>query len=58
MYSEGYHCPTCIFIHIYMYKLQLVNVLYWISGDILPGRDEFSLANESPPIRTSRDTHN
>ena len=36
--------------------LQLLNSLFWVSRDILMGGDEFALANESPPIRISRDT--
>ena len=37
-------------------KLQLLNSLFWVSRDILIGGDEF--ANESPPIKISRDTQN
>ena len=36
--------------------LQSLNSLFWVSRDILMGGDEFVLANESPPIRISRDT--
>ena len=36
----------------------LLNSLFWVSRDILMGRESFVSANSSSPVRISRDTQN